>query len=183
MDSQIFCDFRNFIICTTCQIDNRLHKAVMHQFISKTDSAFIFKNVKGEIRKPVFYRTLQISRRLILRRQLFQFHSLLRCRHRKFRYINTCKELLSAQTIFCDNCILIEWFAKDFFCVIQNIIVVFLGTHCCRCANATQVSIIDAQASFQAAKQTSQICALRSIECMQLINCDIFQSFRVIILP
>ena len=183
MGSQIFCDFRNLIICTTGQVDNRLHKAVMHQFISKLDSTFIIKNIIREIRKPVFYCALQVSGWLILRRQFFQFHSLLCCRHCKLRYISTCKKLMRTQTIFRDNCIFVKRFPKDFFCVIQNVAVVFLRTNRCGCTDTAQVSIIDAQASFQTTKQASQICALCAIECMQFIDCNIFKCLGVVILP
>ena len=155
----------------------------MHQFISKLYSAFIVKDIKRKIRKPVFYRALQVGRRLIFLRQFFQLYSLLYCWQRKFRHFGSRKEFLRTQTVFCDNCILVKRLTKDFFCVVQNIAVVFLRAHRCRCTDAAQVSIIDAQAPFQATKQTGQICALCTIECMQLIDCDIFQSLRIIILP
>ena len=126
MDIQLFCDFRGLIICTTGQVDHRLHEAVMHQLISKLDSPFIVKDIKREVRKPIFYCALQVSRRLIFLRQFFQFYSLFYCWQRKFRHFSTRKKLLRTQTIFCDNCVLVKRLTKDFFCVVQNITIVFL---------------------------------------------------------
>ena len=136
MGCQIFSDFRNLIICTAGQIDNRLHEAMVHEFVAKLDSALIFENIKSEIRKPIFYGALQISRRFILRRQSFQFDGLLNSRHRKLGYIHTGKELLGAQTIFGNDCVLIKRLTEDFFSIAQNVTVVLFGTHRCGRTNA-----------------------------------------------
>ena len=69
---------------------------MVHEFMAKLNSALITQNIQCEIRKPVFDYALQISGRLIFRRQLVQFGSLLGCWHGKLCYLNALKEFLWA---------------------------------------------------------------------------------------